>query len=202
MSIRQVLTESSLSRIWRHNEKFDCGALTAFRKGENCGEGRPYTSKENRQRNKSLKAKLLAKGYGVTALDGVYPEGGKQAKEESYFVVDLNNTGTLEKELKKLGEMFEQDSILFIPRGSIQGDAKAYLIGTNKCSNNWLGYGKKEVFNKGKVGYDSPIYTSYVNGRPFIFEEVSYNVHPPGSGYGHWALNLIAEKDWNEIDVD
>mgnify|MGYP003665450360 FL=1 len=52
------LNESSLSRIWRHNEQHDTGALTAFRKGEDCGEGTPYTSKQNAQRNKSLMAKL------------------------------------------------------------------------------------------------------------------------------------------------
>jgi len=197
------MNESSLSRIWKHNEASDCGALTAFRKAPDCGEGTPYTKKENAQRNKSLLAKLKSAGYGVTKLHGKYPEGGKSVTEISYFVVDLEDRGNLLKDMRKYGEMFDQDSVLFVPAGSIKGDAKAYLIGTNRCENNWLGYGKKEAFNKGRMGYDSEIYTSMVNGRPFIFESIdAAPVSSPGSGFGHWAMHLIAEKEWQDVDAD
>jgi hypothetical protein len=205
------LNESSLSRLWRHNEKHDSGALTAFRKGPDCGEcsiiGEDagltscYSKKQNAQRNKSLLAKLKSKGYSVTKLHGSYPEGGKTAKEISYFVVDINNKGTLEKDLRKLGQEFEQDSVLYVPKGAIQNKSKAELIGTNHCENNWLGFGKKEVFNKGRMGYDSPIYTSKVNGRPFIFEEVGGEVLEPASGMGIWAMHIIANKKWEDIDI-
>ena len=199
---KEFINESSLSRIWKHNKEHDAGALTAFRKGPECGGGgERYTKKQNAQRNKSLLAKLKTKGYGVTKLHGSYPEGGKTAKEISYFVVDLDDTGKLEKDLRKLGQEFEQDSILFIPKGSILGDAKAYLIGTNQCDNNWLGFGKKEIFNRGRMGYDSPIYTSKVNGRPFIFESVGETIESPQTGYGNWAMNLIAEKNWQDIEI-
>jgi len=200
--IKQELNESGLSRLWRHNEEHDAGALTAFRKGPACGDkDERYTNKENAQRNKSLLAKLKTKGYGVTKLHGTYPEGGKTTKEISYFVVDLSDAGNLEKDLQKLGQEFEQDSILFIPKGAIKGDAKAELIGTNRCDNNWLGFGKKEIFNRGRMGYDSPIYTSRVNGRPFIFEEVGETVETPQTGFGHWGMHLIAKKDWQKIDI-
>ena len=197
---KQHINESSLSRIWKHNKEHDAGALTAFRKGPECGSGKLYSKKENAQRNKSLLAKLKSKGYGVTKLHGSYPEGGKTAKEISYFVVDLDDTGKLEKDLKAFGQEFEQDSILFIPKGAIEGNSKAYLIGTNRCDNNWLGFGKKEVFNKGRIGYDSPIYTSKVNGRPFIFEEVGETIELPQTGFGHWFVHIIAEKNWQEIE--
>ena len=200
-TFKQHLDESSLSRIWKHNEEHDTGALTAFRKGPECGGGKLYNKKENAQRNKSLLAKLKSKGYGVTKLHGSYPEGGKTTKEISYFVVDLKDAGNLEKDLRRLGQDFEQDSILFIPKGAIKGDSKAYLIGTNKCDNNWLGFGRKEVFNRGRMGYDSPIYTSKVNGRPFVFESVVETVESPQTGFGHWAMHLIAERDWQEIDI-
>lgn len=200
-SYKDILNESSLSRLWKHNEEHDCGALTAFRKAPNCGEGEPYTKKENNQRNKSLLAKLKSKGYGVTKLHGKYPEGGKSVTEISYFVVDLDDNGNLKKDLRKLGEEFDQDSILFVPKGAIKGDTKAYLIGTNHCDNNWLGYGKMEVFAKGRMGYDSPIYTSMVNGRPFIFEEIGKEVHSPANGMGVWAMHLISEKNWWEIEL-
>ena len=195
------LQESSLSRLWRHNEKHDCGAMTAFRNASDCGEGERYTNADNKQRNKSLLAKLKTKGYGVTTLKGRYPEGGKTSTEVSYFIVDLQDGDGLEQDMKKLGEEFDQDSVLYVPKGSIQGVNKAYLIGTNRCENNWLGYHKTEVFNRGRMGYDSPIYTSYVNGRPFIFETVGNTIQDPGNGYGWWALNLAAKKPWKEIQI-
>tara|TARA_Y100000034_G_C6788861_1_gene353032 strand:+ start:80 stop:688 length:609 start_codon:yes stop_codon:yes gene_type:complete len=200
-SYKQILNESSLSRLWKHNEEHDCAALTAFRKGSDCGEGTPYSNKDNAKRNKSLLAKLKSKGYGVTKLHGSYPEGGKTVKEISYFVVNLNDKGSFESEIIGLGKTFDQDSVLFIPKGAIRGEAKAQLIGTNSCSNNWLGMGKRETFNKGRMGYDSPIYTSKVNGRPFLFEEVGDEVTSPASGMGIWAMHLIAEKHWTEIEV-
>ena len=198
---KEIINESSLSRLWKHNEEHDAAALTAFRKGANCGEDEPYSKKDNAKRNKSLLAKLKSKGFGVTKLHGSYPEGGKTAKEISYFVVNLNDDSKFEKEILKFGKEFDQDSILYIPKGAIKGDTKAHLIGTNNCENNWLGMGKKEIFNKGKMGYDSPIYTSRVNGRPFLFEEVGGEVTLPASGMGVWAMNLIAEKHWQDIGI-
>lgn len=197
-----IINESSLSRVWQHNEKHDCGALTAFRKSEDCGEGRKYSYKENIARNKSLLAKLQAKGYGVTALRGIYPEGGKQTTERSFFVVDLNDTGNLFNDLKSLGELFQQDSILFAPKGSIKGENKAYLYGTNHCEDNWLGYGNKQTFDTAKMGYESPIYTSFVNGRPFIFESVDKIHYQPQNGMGVWSLHIASKKPWESFIDD
>lgn len=199
MKLKDYLNESSLSRVWKHNEKHDCAALTAFRKARGCGQGEIYTKEENNKRNRSLLSKLKVKGYGVTSLKGVYPEGGQTGKEESFFVVDLNDSNNLLSDVKRLGEEFEQDSILFIPKGSLGNKSKAFLIGTNHCQDNWLGYGSKEVFNKGKIGYASPIYTSKVNGRPFIFEDVGREICDPGNGTGWWSLNIVSNKHWTEL---
>ena len=193
------LNESRLSRVYRHNLLHDCGALTAWRKAEKCGDGRPYTHAQNVQRNRSLLAKLKARGYGVTTLHGRYPEGGRITPEESYFVVDLDDTGTLETELRALGVQFDQDSVLIIPKGAVAGQAKAFLLGTNRCPGNWIGFGTNEFFNQGKSGYGSKIYTSYVNGRPFIFEEVGDEVPSPGSGFGCWSIHLAASKHWTKL---
>lgn len=200
----QKILESSLSRLWSHNEQHDCGAITAFRNYSDCdgSQGRIYTKAENLQRNKSLKAKLLTSGYDVTPIRGRYPEGGESKEEQGFFVVDSYDKGHLERDLRLLGEEFNQDSILFIPQGAISNQATAYLIGTNHCENNWLGYGKKNVFSKGKIGYESPIYTSYINGRPFIFESIGNKISLPGSGYGNWVLNEVAQKHWSEIEID
>jgi len=202
MRIREYLTESSLSRLWKHNEEHDCGAITAFRIARDCNQGERYTKKENKQRNKSLRTKLVAMGYGVTGIHGTSMEGDEKTKEESYFIVDLQDKGNLKKDLIKLGEMFEQDSVLFVPRGAIKGEDKAILIGTNRCPKNEIGYHGTILFNKGKMGYESPIYTSYVNGRPFIFEELGVEYGYPGSGMGKWALHVISEMNWQDIDVE
>ena len=198
---QEYLQESSLSRLWSHNEKHDCGAMTAFRVAAECGEGEKYSKSDNAKRNKSLLAKIKSKGYGATTLKGRYPEGGKSVTEISYFIVDLEDGGNLENDMKKFGEDFEQDSVLFVPKGAIQNKSKAHLIGTNHCKNNWLGYHKTETFNKGKMGYDSPIYTSYVNGRPFIFEEVCDGILNPGNGMGWWSLHSVADKHWSKIEI-
>ncbi len=200
---KRNIEESSLSRVWRHNLEHDCGAITAFRKYSDCdgSKGHPYSKRENLQRNKSLTAKLLSLDYGITKLHGRYPEGGTVGKEVSYFVVDLLDKGNLERDLRRLGEEFDQDSVLIIPKGTINNEAEAFLIGTNHCDNNWLGYGKKESFQKGRLGYESPIYTSYVNGRPFIFESVGKEVRSPASGMGVWAMRRMAEKHWTELSI-
>lgn len=200
-SLKNILKESSLSRLWSHNENHDCAALTAFRSGADCGEGEKYSKKQNQQRNKSLLAKLLAKGYGVTTLNGRYPEGGTTKSEISYFVVNKENDKDFVKQIRKLGEVFEQDSVLIVPQGAIQGNAKAYLVGTNHCDNSWVSYGKKIPFAGGKMGKSSKIYTSYFNGRPFIFEKIVKENALPASGMGNWAMHTIAEQDWKDVEL-
>lgn len=197
-----VINESSLSRLYRHNVDHDCGALTAFRKAAACGSGVPYSKDDNRKRNRSLLAKLQSLGYNVTAIKGKYPEGGVTKMEESYFVVDAQDKGTLESDLRRLGELFDQDSVLFVPKGAINNTAKAYLIGTNHCHNNWIGYGQKNHFDVGHLGHESPIYTSYLNGRPFIFEDAGQEYPLPGNGYGWWALHLAAARDWSQMTLE
>jgi len=202
VEVKKVLQESSLSRIWPHNHEHDCGAITAYRSAADCGNGKKYSHKDKQKRNKSLSAKLRSKGYGITKLSGKSTENGVIVSEIAFFVIDLNDTGDLEKDLKKIGKMFEQDSILFIPKKAIENKAKAYLVGTNHCPDNDLSYGKKMIFNKGKLGVSSPIYTSFVNGRPFIFEEVGGDCSFPGNGYGWWALHTLAKGDWQDIPED
>lgn len=197
-SFSQYLSESILSRLYRQNIEHDCGALTAWRKTD--PHGVPYTRAEKDARNRSLRAKLVSKGYSITAIHGVYPEvnpkTGKEepSKEESYFVVDIKNGGHLEHDLRELGALFDQDSILFIPRGAVEKKAQATLIGTNHTG--WPGLGKRMPFERGRFGYTSPIYTSFVNGRPFIFESIGESYTYPATGFGVWALRLHAEQDW------
>lgn len=201
---KQAYNESSLSRLWRHNLEHDCGAISAFRIEND--EGVFYTKEQNKERSRQLSARLLSLGYNITRLQGVYPEETssqkkedpqKENKEISWFVVDVNNSGNLEDDLFKLGEKFKQDSILFIPKGAINNDAIAYLIGTKPEGTEFIKYKEKIPFEKGRLGVSSPIYTSYVNGRPFIFENADdfFVKKPTGMAIMAYAKALKSDPD-------
>ena len=191
----RVHEDSSLSRLWKHNLSHDCGAMSAFRPASDCGTGTPYTRDDDLKRSASLSAKLRFLGYGVTAMVGVY-EGQKEA---GFFVVDFTDSGKLEADLRSLGEEFEQDSILFVPRGAVNNEATAYLIGTSHCPGIEITYGEREPFERGKVGISSPIYSTCIDARPFFFESITLeDVYRP-SGMGYWALGINATKHWSKI---
>lgn len=196
-----TLKESSLARIFSRIQKYDYGLITAWRKGEDCGEGRPYSRVENLQRNKSLVAKLIYAGYSVTAVKGY--ETGNEHPEPSYMVIDHENKGTLEADLRKLGEFFEQDSIIYGKAGSVLPS----LIGTNHCPNGWPGYGNKAPFDERKWGRTDHYFTR-VKGRPFSYKNIDENLevvktYPTPKfpterrSWKHWA-----ELPWQEFKVD
>jgi len=167
---KKLIAESSLSRLWNKAKNHDFGTITAFRGARDCGQGEAYTKNENMKRNSSLKAKLLAKGYSVTPIDGSYIEnyGSKNAKEvreKSFFVADDKNKGTLKTDLLALGLEFEQDSIIFGKAGS-----EGVLYGTNKCPDAYPGYGKQVKQGGAIFGKDGE-FLSRVRGRPFVFKE-------------------------------
>lgn len=95
------VNESGLSRIYQHYMEHDSGTISAFRGN--------LELKENKARNKELKGYLLSKGYGVTSIKGTYIENyGKEdvreVDEESFFVVDLEDSGNLKQDLIKMGK--------------------------------------------------------------------------------------------------
>ena len=197
------LNESSLTRIWNHMQKHDCGTVTAWRTATECNTGEKYTYKQKQQRNKSLLAKLQSAGYGVTSMKGSYIEGygtptAVEVHEDIFFVVDINDSKKLRSDLTKLGEEFEQDSILFIPS---PGD-DAMLIGTNRCPNGYPGYGKVLSFDKRSLGFEGEFFTR-VKGRPWkFFNEEIVECAAPDGYFGKWACKTMAESDWRVLDVD
>lgn len=173
-----VLSESSLSRVWKHVTKHESGIISAFRGFEDCGGGEPVTKAQNRKNNSILKKKLLSMGYGVTKVNGVYIENYKtpnavKVREESFLVVDLKDKGRLEKDLVKLGQEFNQDSITFSkPNGDY------YLISSNTCPDGFPGNGKIGVrmkLGKPLFGKDGEFHST-INGRPFVFEDMNSDV--------------------------
>lgn len=193
------LLESSLSKIWKYTQDHDTGAITAFRTAEKCGDGDRYTTKQKRQRNKSLQAKLKALNYTVIQIQGKYPEGGVMVTETSFFVVDAGDKGNIRHDLIKLGEFFEQDAILYIQKGTVGN-----LIGTNSCKNNDLRNRGTQKFNKVKYGKEGKFSTSLIRGRPFHNEnyeitEVKEIIF--GSGVSAIINGKISEMDWADIEI-
>ena len=201
------INESSLSRVVHHMANHDCGTITAHRAKEGCGgpDDKPYSREDNKKRNRQLYAILESLGYGVTEVDGAYIENfGKptaiEVTEDVYFVVDLKDTGNLEKNLTRLGEQFDQDSIMFIPKGKM-----GILIGTNQCSD-FPGYGKKMPFSSRSFGKPGEFMTK-VRNRPFIFED-SFLEKPCNENYysvanimGKWGISHAAKMDWRKIEL-
>lgn len=177
-----TINESSLSRIWEQAKKFDTGTISAFRSKTNCGEDKldddgeilelstEISKKINRDNNAKLKKQLLGLGYGVTKIKGTYIENfgsdkAVEVDEESFIVVDLKDSGNLKKDLEKLGNMYDQDSITFSKKSG-----EYYLIGTNKCPNAYPGYKREQKLGKPMFG-DKGEFFSKINGRPFVFKE-------------------------------
>lgn len=172
------LLESSLSRILQHVKQHQIATISAFRgKNEHCAkkqsdvpEGDDYTKQLNMARNKSLKAKLLSYGYGVTAIDGAYIENfnsesedaRREVKEDSFFVVNLKDDGNFKSNLVELGKLFCQDSVLV-------GDAEGfYLYGTN--NSDWPGLNQREKVGDKFVAGIERQFMSKIRNRPISFE--------------------------------
>jgi hypothetical protein len=167
----------------------DTGVITAFRNS--------YTRSENLQRNKALRAELM-RHYDVTALRGSYIENygtpdAVEVGENVFFVVDSYGTGHLERDLRRLGERYEQDSILYVPKGAEEG----YIIGTSKEAP-WPGYGTREKLGHPVFGKSGEFMTK-VRGRPFVLESAnpveSEHVKDYPRGFmGEWGRSAVIKN--------
>lgn len=177
------LGESSLSRVWRHIEEHDCATISASRDdpfdfddfvaaaipdAEKRLSGVLGASQANKKNNRELRDALLALGYGVTAGFGGYMEidTARQVKvpvrEDSSFVVNLNDDPDFFDNIIKLGERYGQDAVMLIP----QGGKGVYLHGTNHAE------GVGERTELGSIVYGAgDDYFTLINGRPFSTRE-------------------------------
>ncbi len=208
---QQFLNEVKLGRIVDHISKYDCASLTAFRVSKDCDSNEFYDFKENKARNKKLEAMLLLKKYGIIPVKGVYIENygtdkARESKEDTFFVMNLNNDKDFKKNIMKLAEEFEQDSILYIPKTDIErdGTCSAFLISTNKCPNAYPGQGKIGVemeFKNIKLNKFNEFMTK-VGNKPFYFTEnidtskINMFNGTYSSGVG---LEYASKTDWRNL---
>lgn len=216
------MEESGIARLINKMMNNDTGTISAFR-----GE---FSRKENLQRNVSLKANLLKKGYSVTLTDGGYIEnyGTSNATpvyESTFFVEDISETGNLLADLLSLGEQYNQDSIMYIPKG---GEV-ARLYGTKNSEEAYFPYHQYVEYKTLNVGYKRVVYDSdYTDeegnehhknepvegynrpdpefftlkaNKPFFFTEdtrIKTEIREKGvSSFG--AVRALASMNWREI---
>lgn len=185
---KEYLVESSLSRIYQKTKDFDAGAISGFR--------REFTRSQNMSRNKEILAYLLNANYSVTKVMGSYIENhgsanAREVGEESFFVVDQEKTGRLKDDLIKLGRMYDQDSILWVHRGS-----SGVLIGTSKRDDSFPGYNVTKTAGKANFGDAVGPFFSRIRGRVFAFESVESiaEMKVPGTINGKWAMSIMAKE--------
>lgn len=166
----QILNESTLSKFFKYQSERSFGIITAFRGG--------YGFEVNIQLNRKLHNDLTSKGLVADIiLNGIYKENygteeEKEVKEKAFLVfpkigTDGELTG-LKKILMKLGEKYDQDSILY---KSVYDD-DAYLIGTSKRETAYPDYHVEENLGKFHPKLIGEFY-SRMRGLPFSFSDGS-----------------------------
>ncbi len=175
---KQSINESSLSRVSSYVQNYDCAVITAFRNQLiNCVSEEESEEvlnlSDNRARNKKLKSALMLLGYGVTKVKGSYienymEENAIEKKEESYFVVNMNNDSDFFDNIVALGKLYCQDSVMFF----LNGGNDIFLYGTNY--SDFPGYEQKNQYGKFEFGLESEFMTK-VGGRPFTVMETFKN---------------------------
>lgn len=206
---------SGLSQIQKNIASHDCGTISAFRGS--------YSKEDNLKRNASLRHRLNNAGMSVTPVKGGYVEnyGSSNAKpvnENSFFVVDTSDKGTLKKVLAVLGSEFEQDSIMFIPKGG----QNAFLLGTSPFTPSQghspypsrgdvvpldnLSFGTAQKYNnkdKKWIGDESkmPMFYSKKMNKVFFFESTGKEHCPPDNPKSAAYCRHFAEKDWKTLSL-
>ena len=112
-------------------------------------------------------ATLMFLGYGVVRIKGTYIDfflsnNRIEVKEDSYFVVNLSNDPMFIKNIKKLGEVFCQDSVLIIECGGNHN----YFVGTK--NSVFPGFG--EVISVGTFIAETEQDLTEFEGRPFVLD--------------------------------
>jgi len=189
------LVEASLNRIYQKTKNHAVGAVTSHR-GDR-------SKAENKANNKKVLAYLLNAGYSVIKVKGSYWENfqkptQREVGEESFFVanhkIEGDDGGQLERDLIKLGRLYDQDSILSVPF-----EQKGYLYGTSKREDAFPDYNQKVVVGKPVFGDAKGEFFSRVKGRKFAFESYE-EVSKPMTYNGKWALSLIAKEIREELE--
>ena len=160
-------------------DKYDCAIITIFKKEfNNClyGEDDPKYLNiiEPFERYKALRAKLLRNYYVILCFKDLSAKDNKspqdigntdielpvEVREDTFFVINIDNSANFVDEIINLGKLFCQDSVTIFEKG---GGVK-YVYGTSNA--NCPGLDTKEYFTHLYFGSEVEIKTK-IGGEQF-----------------------------------
>jgi hypothetical protein len=179
-----TLEESNLARLHSHLQNRNLGIITAHRGN--------LPADMNVTRNRQLEQHIRQAGYGFIHVDGKYTENKdtpeeRQVSERAYLVVGKpgHDHGELKGFLKKHGEAYDQDSVLY----KQHDEPHAKLIGTTK-RESWLGYGEEQSVGEWHPNRAAEFHSALHNQKVFAFESLGL-VETHGSNFfSEWGKYL------------
>ena len=137
-----MINESSLSKIHQYRQTCDTGAMATMRPNK--------TRAVARKEINWLISEFQKKGFVAIKTMGYY-QGGS---EQSLFVADPKHNGNLKETLMEYGKLFNQDTILFRPKG---GKSRLIITRGEKFGNETKdshssSYGSATSANYSKIG--------------------------------------------------
>lgn len=158
LKIKEIISESSLSRVWQHAQSDKPFAiLTAFR-----GE---YTEEENRRRNEQLAAQIKRAGFGYFFLDGYWienegtPEEVHVSEDSIFAIGNPQNQNKFAQLIKNMGKQFQQEAVV------IKSNDETIVYDLNT--------GDQQVLNNLSAGALGSVYSKLRNNKKsntFVFE--------------------------------
>lgn len=165
-----------------YNELHDCGIIGYYKYDR---DGNAYSPEEYSHRYLVLTAKLLQKGYRVFKCEDSY-------EATTLLVVDTYDYGVLPEFLAELGNMFGEESVIIIPRGTVESlpspsqpsaMTSAFLLGcAEETPHQGLAYMEKYLL----INTDLRFILTQV--------QITDEVMKPGNGFGWLAMYLYSKK--------
>jgi len=119
--MEKEINETEVYGFLEKNKDFDCCIISAYKPNSE--------EKENIERTNFLQLELVKRGYGFHRIVGVRDTGKGNTRNEIDFFV-INDWGEEEEFLKdmlKMRDSYEQESILILPVGAIEDKRKPIL---------------------------------------------------------------------------
>ncbi len=202
-------SESCPSKLRGYISKHDTGIITAYRHqviDNDTGNVIDVTVSQNEMRDRQLFSKLNGR-YAVIIIRGAYVENCGTQNEaevngELFLAVNVDGLGWMEDDLRRLGEKWNQDSILFVPKGGERG----VIWGTSPSpidKDVSPPYGGKIIFENPVLDGEGNL-TEMCKDRPLVLEsvEIEYKKRPRIGFFSELGRHLFMQMDWRDDHPD
>ena len=160
---KEVLLESSLSRLYTHTKNRNIALVSASRGTR--------TADENFEANNNLSNDIRRAGFGLVHAKGRFVENfgtprAMPVDEHSILVIgkEGDDDGQLEKFAKHVGKKYNQDSVIVKKHDSDSATLHGLSDGAWPYTGNEVNLGQ---WHPNRVG----MFHTIMNGRPFAFQD-------------------------------